>query len=43
MDCVVCGVAKSQTQLSDFHFFIEMMLDKKQIQVTFSFKFKVGC
>ena len=41
MDCVVHRVAKSRTQLSNFHFFIEMMLDKEQIQVTFSFKFKM--
>ena len=41
MGCVVHRVAKSRTQLSNFHFFIEMMLDKEQIQVTFSFKFKM--
>ena len=41
MDCVVHRVAKSRTQLSNFHFFIEMLLDKEQIQVTFSFKFKM--
>ena len=41
MDCVVHRVAKSRTQLRNFHFFIERMLDKEQIQVTFSFKFKM--
>ena len=35
---------QSQTQLNNFHFhfFREMMLDKKQIQVIFLFEFKMG-
>ena len=34
----------SQTQLNNFpfHFFREMMLDKKQMQVIFLFEFKMG-
>ena len=37
MDCIVRGVEKSQTQLSDFHFAFLLMLLSFYQKVTFSF------
>ena len=34
MDCIVHGVTKSRTQLSDFHFQFSVLLKKKSVQNT---------
>ena len=36
MDCIVCGVKKSQTQLSDFHFQTKKPVRSRQISFAMS-------
>ena len=44
MDCTVHGIAKSQTQLNDFHFhFLSQNIERKFPILIFSFPNKIEC